>query len=100
MVTKRFDDEQIALKKKISALQAEIDMEEKHTHSAAAFLRTVKKHTGIQEFTSLILDKLAEKIAVHQAQGVGENRSQQLEIHYNFIGVLDTQRLPPCPKAL
>lgn len=87
-------------KKKISALQAEIDAEDKHKHSAATFLRTVKKYTDIQELTPLILNELVEKIVVHQAQGVGKNRTQKLEIHYNFIGVLDTPAVAALPHSV
>jgi site-specific DNA recombinase len=100
MITKRYDDEQLALKKKISALQAEIDMEEKQKHSAASFLRTVKKYTDIQELTPLILNELVEKIVVHQAVGVGKGRTQQLEIHYNFIGTLDTPEVACLPQSV
>ena len=100
MITKRFDDEQLTLKKKISTLQAEIDTEEKHKHSAASFLRTVKKYTDIQELTPVILNELVEKIVVHQAQGVGKNRSQQLEIHYNFVGILDTPEVACLPQSI
>lgn len=100
MITKRYDDEQLALKKKISALQAEIDMEERQKHSAASFLRTVKKYTDIQELTPIILNELVEKIVVHQAQGVGKNRTQQLEIHYNFIGTLDTPEVACLPQSV
>ncbi len=100
MVTKRYDDEQLALKKKISATQAEIDAEEKHKHSAASFLRTVKRYTDIQELTPLILNELVEKIVVHQAQGVGKNRTQELEIHYNFIGKLDTPEVACLPQSI
>ena len=84
-------------KKKISALQAEIDAEENHRHSAATFLRTVKRYTDIQELTPLILNELVEKIVGHQVQGIGKNRTQQLEIHYNFIGVLDTPAVTALP---
>ncbi|MFV0400271.1 MAG: DUF4368 domain-containing protein [Oscillospiraceae bacterium] len=100
MITKRYDDEQLALKKKISALQAEIDMEERQKHSAASFLRTVRKYTDIQELTPIILNELVEKIVVHQAQGVGKNRTQQLEIHYNFIGTLDTPAVACLPSSI
>ena len=100
MITKRYDDEQLALKKKISALQAEIDAEEKHKHSAASFLRTVKKYTDIQELTPLILNELVERIVVHQAQGVGKGRTQQLEIHYNFVGTLDTPEVACLPQSV
>ncbi len=97
MIAKRFDDEQLALKRSISTLQAETDAEEKHKHSAT-FLRMVKRYTDIQELTPLILNELVEKSVVHQAQGVGKNRSQQLEIHYNFIGVLDTPEVAALPQ--
>ncbi|WP_373728839.1 DUF4368 domain-containing protein [Bacteroides heparinolyticus] len=100
MITKRYDDEQLALKKKISTLQAEIDAEERSKHSAASFLRTVKRYTDIQELTPLILNELVEKIVVHQAQGVGKNKTQQLEIHYNFIGILDTPEVACLPQSV
>lgn len=100
MITKRYDDEQLSLKKKISAIQAEIDAEERHKHSAASFLRTVKRYTDIQKLTPLILNELVEKIVVHQAQGIGKNRTQGLEIHYNFIGKLDTPEVACLPQSV
>lgn len=100
MITKRYDDEQIALKKKISALQAEIDAEEKSKHSAASFLQTVKKYTNIQELTPTILNELVEKIVVYQAEGTGKGRTQRLEIHYNFVGILDTPEVASLPQSV
>lgn len=100
MITKQYDDEQLSLKKKISALQAELDAEERQKHSAGSFLRTVKKYTDIQGLTPIILNELVEKIVVHQARGVGKNRSQQLEIHYNFIGTLDTPEVACLPQSV
>jgi hypothetical protein len=100
MITKRYDDEQLALKKKISSLQAEIDAEERHKHSAARFLRTVKRYTDIQERTPAIINEFVEKIVVHQSQGTGKSRKQQLDIHYNFIGVLDTPEVACLPQSV
>jgi len=100
MITKRYDDEQISLKKKIGVLQAEIDAEEKHKHSAASFLRAVRKYTNIRELTPLILNELVEKIVVHHAQGSGKSKTQQLEIHYNFVGVLDVPQAAALPSSV
>lgn len=100
MITKRYDDEQIALKKKISTLQAEIDAEKQHKNSAANFLRTVKKYTEIEELPPTIINELVEKIVVHQAQGTGKNKTQQLEIYYNFVGVLDMPEVLPLPQSV
>lgn len=100
MLTKRYDDEQTGLKKKISAIQAELDEAEKHRHSAASFLRTVKRYTEIQELTPTILNELVEKIVVYQAEGVGKGRTQRLEIHYNFVGTLDTPEVACLPQSV
>lgn len=100
MITKRYDDEQISLKKKISAMQAEIDAEKRHKSSAANILRTVRKYTEIKELTPTIVNELIEKIVVHQAQGTGKNKTQQLEIYYNFVGVLDMPQLMALPQSV
>ena len=82
------------------ALQAEIDAEEKSKHSAASFLQTVKKYTNIQELTPTILNELVEKIVVYQAEGTGKGRTQRLEIHYNFVGILDTPEVACLPQSV
>ena len=100
MLTKRYDDEQLILKKKISALRAEIDKDKKSRVNAASFLRLVRKYTDIQELTPLVLHEMVKKIVVHQAQGTGKNRTQQLDIHYNFIGVLDMPEVASLPSSV
>ena len=100
MLTKRYDDEQLILKKKISALRAEIDKDKKSRMNAASFLRLVRKYTDIQELTPLVLHEMVKKIVVHQAQGTGKNRTQQLDIHYNFIGVLDMPEVASLPSSV
>ncbi len=59
-----------------------------------------KQYTDIQELTPLILNELVERIVVHQAQGLGKNRTQELEIHYNFIGTLDTPEVAALPQSV
>jgi len=100
MITKRYDDEQLALKKKISTLKAEIDEEQRSKNNAATFLRMVKKYTNIEQLTPTILNELVEKIVVHQAEGIGKGRTQQLDIYYNFIGILDTPEVAALPASV
>jgi len=63
-------------------------------------LRAVRKYADIQELTPLILNELVEKIVVHHAQGMGKSRTQQLEIHYNFVGVLDVPTAAALPNSV
>jgi len=100
MLSKRYDDEQTILEKKIATLNAEIEAETKHKQSAASFLRTVRKYTDITELTPNIVNELVEKIVVHQAQGVGKSRTQELEIHYNFVGVLELPDVEEVPNSI
>jgi len=100
MLTKRYDDEQLALKKKISALQTEIDEEKRQKHSASNFLRTVRRYTDIEELTPIVLSELLEKIIVHHAEGTGKNKKQRLEIHYNFVGDLRVPETPALPESV
>ena len=91
--------ERNSLKKKISALQAEIDAEEKSKHSAASFLQTVKKYTNIQELTPTILNELVEKIIVYQAEGTGREGRSALKSTTISLASLTRRKLPVCPKA-
>ena len=45
-------------------------------------------------------NELVEKIVVHQAGGTGKNRTQQLEIHYNCVGTLDTPEVACLPQSV
>ena len=100
MLTKRYDEEQTTLKKKISAINAEIEADNKYRQGARHFLRSVRRYTEIEELTHAILNELVEKIVVHQAQGVGKNKTQRLEIHYNFIGTLDMPEVACLPQSV
>ena len=41
------------------------------------------------EVTPMILQELIDKIEVHAVEGTGLNRTQEVIIHYKFIGELD-----------
>jgi len=50
--------------------------------------------------TPAILNEFVEKIIVHQTEGLGKHRKQQLEIHYNFVGVLDMPEVAALPQSV
>ena len=100
MLSKRYDDEHLTLKKKIKTMQAELDADEKHKQTATTFLRTVRKYTGMSELNPHIVNELVEKIVIHHANGKGKSRTQQLEFHYNFVGVLDVPEVAEVPSSI
>ena len=56
--------------------------------------------TDIQELTPTILNELVEKIVVYQAEGTGKGRTQRLEIHYIFVGIIDTPEVACRPLSV
>jgi len=50
--------------------------------------------------TPVIVNELIKKIAVHQAQGTGKNKTQRLDIYYNFVGVLDLPGIGALPQSV
>lgn len=53
------------------------------------FLAIVKKYTEIEKLTPTILNEFVEKIIVHAPNKSTGKRVQQVEISYNFVGVID-----------
>ena len=100
MLSKRYDDENITLKKKITTFQAELDADERHKQTATTFLHTVRKYTGMSELNHHIVNELVEKIVIHHANGKGKSRTQELEFHYNFVGVLDVPEVEEIANSI
>lgn len=56
------------------------------------FLALVKKYTDFSELTPAMINEFVEKILVHQAEGKGASRTQEVEIFFNFIGKVEIPR--------
>jgi len=61
------------------------------------FIKLVKKHASLEELTATMLRELIQKIVVHEKEKVPAIGSrgrtitttyQQVDIHYNFVGVV------------
>ena len=44
--------------------------------------------------TAPFLRELIERIDVYEVKGTGKNRTQQLHIHYKFVGCIDIPEVP------
>ena len=90
-----YEREQAVLKKKREELTAEIAHSEEIYENIEAFLPVIWKYTNITELTPHILNELIEKIVVHE-KVVAEDgsKSQQVDIHYKFIGCVNWKREP------
>jgi len=85
-----FETEQAWLKTRTAELTDLITAENEKNTNVERFLGLVKKYTDTSVLTAEIVRVFVDKIVVHQANGRwGKNRKQQVDIYYNYIGLLD-----------
>ncbi|WP_279280114.1 DUF4368 domain-containing protein [Pseudoflavonifractor sp. 524-17] len=56
------------------------------------FIALVKKYSEIDTLTPAIVNEFIERINVHAPDKSSGHRSQQVDIVYNFIGMLPTPK--------
>lgn len=78
---KKIDYELEGIKKTNSQSKNSIDIDK--------FLTMVKKFKTPKELNESMLEKLLDKIVVHSPHGKGDNRRQQIDIYFKFIGNID-----------
>ncbi|MFT8890078.1 MAG: recombinase family protein [Ethanoligenens sp.] len=89
LLSKDYEDEQKALKDSLPELEAEIEAGSQKAVNVERFLCIVRKYTDIQELTPEILREFIDKIVIHERSVKhGKNATQQIDIYYNFVGLL------------
>ena len=89
-LSKSYEDEQRTLTEKAKALHAELDKEQAQAVNVAQFIALVKKYSEIDTLTPAIFNEFIERINVHAPDKSSGHRTQQIDIVYNFIGILPT----------
>ena len=84
-----FEAELSDLTEIVSQDQQELERISRETINAEKFLSLVGKYTDFSELTPAMINEFVEKILVHQAQGKGASRIQEIEIFFNFVGKVD-----------
>ena len=84
-----YEQEQKGLETTTAELEAKTKACEQHKVNVKAFLKLVKSYTEPEQLTPEILHMFVEKIMVHSAHRVANQRYQQVDIYYNFVGQFD-----------
>ena len=97
-----YESEQSELKAQNTSLQAELDAFNTDSVRADRFIEIVRRYTEFDTLTNAMLNEFVEKILVHEADKSGDERVQQVDIYFNFIGNFDitTDEAPPTPDEL
>ena len=70
----------------VKELQKTVEACEQQNVNMDSFIKLVKKYTVPDKLFPELLHALVEKIIVHAPDKSSGHRTQQIDIHYNFIG--------------
>ena len=99
MLSDDYETEQTELKEKIELLNKEIQEIQEKTDNIEKFIRTAKKYVGIEELTPAILNDMVNAVYVHAPDKSSGHRVQEIEISYNYIGILPASLLQSVQNA-
>lgn len=83
---KQYDDEQAELEERIGELEKELSEREEKPPDTEHFIALIRKFKSPVEVSDTMFRELVDKIVVYEAQGVGNARTQQVDIYFNYVG--------------
>ena len=88
-MSKKYEQEQGKLTKRIKLLWAELKKESGQLYTADAFLEIVRFYTGTNVLTQCMVSERIIQIDVYHAQQMYGKRTQKVKNHYNCIGAFE-----------
>lgn len=83
----QYDSEQQELEERVKEIEVSIHEIQKESENGQRFVRLVQKYRDLTEIDQTALNEFIDKVVVHEATGGRTaDRSQQIEIYFNFIG--------------
>ena len=71
---------------KIAELEEQTENVQKQTIHPDRFIELIRKYKGVKELTRPMVRELIDKVIVYPPEGHKPNRTQKVEIYFNFIG--------------
>ena len=87
--SQKYAEERIDLKARIANAQERLIMIDNIELSKERFVLAVRRFMEFRELTTPMLRELIERIDVYETEGVGNNRTQRIKIHYKFLGEVE-----------
>ncbi len=84
-----YEKEQGELEAAVGEYETTISTNRTNNENAANFVELIKRYADIDELTQALLNTLIDRIEVHEPEEINGEYSQELDIYYKFIGIID-----------
>ena len=92
-----YEKEQSELSQANEKLQAELDSFDSDSVRADKFIDIVKRYTDFTELTTPMIHEFVDRIVIHEGDKSSGERTQQVDIYFNFIGKVNMLEEAPEP---
>lgn len=99
MLSEDYEKEQKELRQKIAKLEEEIKNHEDQVENVDKFIHQVKKYLHLEKLTPTVLNDMVNAVYVHTPDKSSGHRVQDVEISYNYIGILPADLLYDIQKG-
>lgn len=82
----QYDEEQSELEVKIEELTADLSEEKAKPMDIDRFISIIRQCKNPDQISDAMFAELVDKIVVHEAEGKGNARTQQVDIYFNYVG--------------
>jgi len=94
-----YELEQKDLKTKAETLRTQIEKQLETCINVDKFLEQVRKYTRATELTTVMLNELIKRVEVHSRDKPYSKSVQQIDIHFNYVGIIGRLDLQPKPST-
>lgn len=88
-ISANLEKEEKELKSRMNDIQTKISTTEQKTESANDFANLIEQFSPVTELTADLLNRLVEKIVIHEKVNENGEKIMPIEIYYRFIGKTD-----------
>jgi len=88
VLLKDYEKEQTVLRGNLIKDKQNINDFSEIKDNSGRFAEIIKKYCDIQELDEKILNELIDKIVIHEREIQNGERTQKIEIYYNFVGII------------
>lgn len=85
----QYDEEQCQLEEQIENLQNRLEKQQSKPIEIEKFIEVIRKYMDVTELSHLMIHELIDKIVVHAPITVDGQRTQKIEIYFNFVGEIN-----------
>ena len=82
----QYDNEQAELETKIEKIKETLLDDKVKPLNIEHFISLIRKYKYPSEVTDMMFSELIDKIVVYEAEGVGNARTQKIDIYFNYVG--------------